>query len=246
MPWFLPAVAFFLGLLAASPMSGQDHDPDDAASGSLKPQIPEPLAFDLVRPLGAHKGEFEVNSLFLRSLTSGRIRWAPEVEYALPRGWALEFELPIEGRRVEDYKIAAQKTFGTLAKKRFIHGWQGFVEWERDGEKWNTNQVYISGFRFHRRWSTLSLNGLQVADRRTGRLALVSNHSVFYDAHRRWITGLETNLLQGQKTAGALRILPQAHWKTPKQFHLQFSLGVESRRGSGANPVAAWRFIREL
>lgn len=133
-----------------------------------------------------------------------------------------------------------------LAKKRFIHGWQGFVEWERDGEKWNTNQVYIWGGRFHPRWSTLSLSGLQVADRKTGRLALVTNHSVFYDAHRRWITGLETNLLQGQKTVGALRILPQAHWKMPKRFHLQVSLGVESQRGFGTNPVAAWRFIREL
>ena len=62
--------------------------------------IPEPLIFDLVRGLGAERGEFEANVLgeFPLGDKSGRgIEWAPEVEYAIVDGFALEFEVPFHG-----------------------------------------------------------------------------------------------------------------------------------------------------
>ena len=62
---------FLLGVfLGAAHAHGQQtqpaprHDPDEGTLSSIKPQIPEPVVFDLVRPLGAERGEFEVNSLF--------------------------------------------------------------------------------------------------------------------------------------------------------------------------------------
>jgi hypothetical protein len=241
----------FVGLLAKATLlvAATVPNPDDGGAGSIRPHIPEPLFFDLVRPLGARPGEFEVNTLFRRSLSSGRLEWAPEIEYALPRGWALEFELPMEGTQVSAYKAAAQKTVGTLRDGRYIHGWQGFVEWDtHGGARWSTTQVYISGYRFNSRWSSLSLHGVQVADSSSGRLAGVANNSVFYDVNARWVTGVETNFLRGRRDQGVLRVLPQVHLSMPAGFTLQMSVGLESRPLTPVRPraVAAWRLIREL
>src|SRR5690606_33047962 len=71
------------------------------------PHIPEPLAFDLVRGLGARKGELEVNVL-LEVPVGGVPHWAPEVEWALADGAALELELPIRGTELEAIKFASQ------------------------------------------------------------------------------------------------------------------------------------------
>lgn len=84
----------------------------DRASGEEKgPRIPEPMVFDLVRPLGARRGEVEFNTLGLVPLTRktrkvddvtdllGLVRrspdtqgveWAPEAEFVLTDGIALE------------------------------------------------------------------------------------------------------------------------------------------------------------
>ncbi len=86
------------------------------------PRIPEPMVFDLIRPLGAKRGEAELNSLgriplsrkarqvdgvsdplglVRRSQDRQGTEWAPEIEYALTDGLAVEFELPMENLSVE-------------------------------------------------------------------------------------------------------------------------------------------------
>jgi hypothetical protein len=76
------------------------------------PHIPEPMVFDLVRPLGARRVEFEFNTLLLAPLNRRvglaneipdsigltqergerhRAEWAPEFEYAIRDGLAIEF-----------------------------------------------------------------------------------------------------------------------------------------------------------
>lgn len=83
------------------------------------------MVFDLLRPLGAKGGEGEVNVLGLVPLRQtsrrandvpdslGLVRrspdregreWAPEIEYAVCDGVALEFEVPMENAHLEVYK----------------------------------------------------------------------------------------------------------------------------------------------
>jgi hypothetical protein len=73
------------------------------------PIIPEPMVFDMVRPLGARRGELEVNVLGLVPLKrdggAPAIEWAPEVEWAIRDGFAVEFELPF--RRVRQASLRA-------------------------------------------------------------------------------------------------------------------------------------------
>jgi len=92
-----------------------------------KLEIPEPLMFDLVRGLGADKGELEINSLAdfpLNKVSERFIEWAPEIEYALFDGFAVEFEMPFENGDLEALKFAIQYTFGSSDNHRFIHGLQ--------------------------------------------------------------------------------------------------------------------------
>ena len=79
------------------------------------PGIPEPMVFDLVRPLGGKKGELEANVLGLiplrrragaidqvpdplglvpQSRRSAAIELSPEIEYAVRDGVALELRCP--------------------------------------------------------------------------------------------------------------------------------------------------------
>lgn len=137
----LPALA--LGVIVAAfsgwPLCGQQapHDPDEGSLSSIRPRIPEPLVFDLIRPLGAEKGELEVNSLFriAPSDQPRRLQWAPEVEYAFAEGYGIEFELPLENAGVASYKGAIQGTLPGPWKRRFIHGWQAIGETARKGSR---------------------------------------------------------------------------------------------------------------
>lgn len=90
------------------------------------PDIPEPMVFDMVRPMGARRGEWETNVLALSPLSGQEraLEWAPEVEYAVAHGFALEFELPFEGMRLAEWKMGAQATIGTFDRGRIVHGVQ--------------------------------------------------------------------------------------------------------------------------
>lgn len=76
------------------------YDPDIVKGA---PVFPEPMIFDLVRPLGARKGEFEANTLALLPLKGRRynVDWAPEIEYAFANGYAIELELPMYNGEIE-------------------------------------------------------------------------------------------------------------------------------------------------
>src|SRR5687768_11820624 len=85
---------------------------------------PEPMIFDLVDPLGAKKGEVEINTLLDFSPRTGQLEWSPEIEYSFADNYAVEFELPLENTFAKEYKVSLQGTFGKLDKGRMIHGWQ--------------------------------------------------------------------------------------------------------------------------
>ena len=85
---------FFLPLFVATSGSAQEAEPFGAEDGGAQahaPIIPEPMVFDLVRPLGALKGELEGNTLVEIPLaqtdpSDPSVFWAPEVE-AAPMRW---------------------------------------------------------------------------------------------------------------------------------------------------------------
>lgn len=121
------------------------------------------MVFDLIRPLGARKGELEVNTLGLvplrRERGSPRIEWAPEIEFAVTDNFALEFEVPFGDGRLEAYKAAAQYTFGHAFEERFIHGTQLLALYDLDRQGTIVNLLYIWGLRFDEKTSMLGMVG---------------------------------------------------------------------------------------
>jgi hypothetical protein len=225
-------------------------DPDEGALGSVRLQIPEPMVFDLVRPLGAEKGEVEVNTLFLQPLRGRNrtLQWAPEVEIAYAEGHAIEFELPVEGVEVESYKLALQSKFPARKSPYFTHGWQGIVEKGRHGFAWDTTQMYLTGVRFHERWSMMSLHGPRYyrPSGAPGRWSMVANNTLFYQAPKKPVLGFETNFdLSTTRGAYAL-LMPQVHVHLGARLILQAGFGAERNPWQSFKPAASWRLIREF
>lgn len=87
------------------------------------PEVPKPMIFDMMRPLGTKRGELEVHMLATRALlgTDRAIHWALEIEYA---GFAIEGELPFVDGRLAELKLGIQAAFGTMNGGRTAHGVQ--------------------------------------------------------------------------------------------------------------------------
>jgi hypothetical protein len=209
------------------------------------PYIPEPLHFDLVRGLGAHKGELEANVLAVAPLRRGRggVAWAPEIEWAFADGYAIEFELPMLDFEVEALKLALQGTFGDPFPN-FIHGWQVIGEYllhERDTE---LTALYLSGVRPARSTSLFVMAGARTTTSRvTSMPTLLINPSVYVDVNELLTVGVETNLAFDRSMWGAL-ILPQVHWQVVRHVRLQLGFGLELSP-EGRTPVAAARLVFE-
>jgi hypothetical protein len=240
-------VALTLLMHLAFAIQAQDPDRDYAAEGTIRLSIPEPLIFDLVRPLGARKGEVEINTLF-RWPRGETLEWAPEVEVVVGRGIGIEFELPAEGSHIAAYKFAVQGLLPTwrAAKTRYVQGWQAIAEIPQDDSPTELSALYISGLRWTERVSSLSLNGLRV-DRGSGRTMsyLLLNNTLFYETTRGRTVGLESNL-RLRPNERAKQFVPQLHQPLPRHFHVQVGFGATRAPDLAWRPVLAWRIIREL
>lgn len=242
----------------------------ERVSGEVKgPRIPEPMVFDLVRPLGAKRGEGEVNVLGLvplkrktrtvdqspdplglvrRSADTQGLEWAPEIEYTVRDGLAFEFELPIENATVEAYKAAGQLTFGTGFEHRFIHGTQAIVQYDHDPKVWTATFLYLAGFRMNEIWSVFGMLGPRaelggsVTDRRT---ELLGNVTLFADLTERLVAGFETNFNQVTDGSSSMLIMPQLHFEVSKHWMIQAGAGVRFTNELTL-PEAGFRFIREF
>lgn len=157
-----------------------EFDERRASSAAQGPHVPEPMVFDLVRPLGARKGELEINVLGIAPLTRSRsgssragdelglvplsedrskLEWAPEIEFALWDGFAVEFEFPFEGSKLEELKMGVQWTAGTAFDGHFIHGFQGLVERAIQSTTTSWTGLYLAAMRLSSRWSALGMWG---------------------------------------------------------------------------------------
>jgi len=226
-------------------------------------RIPEPMVFDLVRPLGAQRGEAEINTLAIIPLNRGLGRtdipdaigivpdgtvkpeWAPEIEWAPADGFALEFELPFEEWSLRAYKSAAQITFGTGFEDRFIHGAQGILLYDKFTGKWSPTLLYVAGFQFDEYWSALGMFGFRTeidGDDRGDRTSRIFNLSIFRHVGERTTLGVETNTSASLKGESEMLLMPQVHCELEDHWMLQFGAGCSFTKDYTL-PESAFRLI---
>jgi hypothetical protein len=226
-------------LLGGMPMLGSQQN------GRV--EVPEPLLFDLVGPLGARQGYLEFNTLAVvpwassntdtgtdpfgpgpATLDRGGIEWAPEVEYAIVDNFAIEFELPFEDAKLEEYKLGLQWTIGTAFDNHYIHGFQTLIEPTPKWRNWNFNLLYIGGIRFNEQWSSLFMLGgrmnLQGTDR-SQTFERITNYSLFRDLSERAKFGVETNFASGVDGSDQFLVVPQLHYDITQCVEIQTGLG---------------------
>lgn len=216
---------FFIFLL--TPITAlADFVEGSAGLGSANPHIPEPLLFDLVRPLGAKKGELEVNTVLSQDNRNGPLEWAPEIEYAIADGLAFELELPSENARLTDYKIALQGTLThNFNQPNLIQGWQVITQKNRDAKQYSADALYINGIRLNEKWSTLNMLGIRKTEfSAAGQLVKLINNNIFYDLNPRLTFGLELNHEIYPSGAWRYRATPQIHRDINSHFTLQAGL----------------------
>ena len=226
-----------------------------AAAETAYPAIPEPMVFDMMRPLGAKKGEMEANVLALTQapFRPTRAEWAPEVEYAFADGKAVEFELPFDGARLAAFKLGLQTAFGVSADGKSAHGAQYLGIYDREAGRYTSSLLYMAGKRFSERFSIMNMIGLDdiVLKRRggggsgaRGHNALLLNHASFYDLRIGTVLGAELNVAGGGR--GHVRLTPQVHQRLAERVNVQFGAGLEKARRGAARPVAGVRLVREF
>jgi hypothetical protein len=236
---FIPLVTLLSLLLRGAPLHAFEQAGDAAVSSGV-PHIPEPMVFDLVRPLGVRRGEFEANALFQYVPESGEVEWAPEIEYGVFDGFAIEFELPFTGSSLQEYKAAAQ---GTLASAGgFVHGWQVIARRARDDAEYSVDGLYLAGYSWPGPTSMLSMIGIRTEGIGSAlrNLAIV-NSAWFIDLSAALTLGLEVNLELAERSN--YLVMPQIHGDLSEQVTIQLGCG----RTGGADRTAAWelagRFI---
>lgn len=241
-------VNFFLTIFLAMSISPAQADfmEGTAALSSGNPHIPEPLLFDLVRPLGAKKGELEVNTLAQQPAHGGVLEWAPEIEYAIADGLAVEFELPTENSKVTDYKFALQgKLDSNFNNPKLIQGWQVIVKKNRDTGKYASDALYIHGYRLTDQWSTLNMIGLRntAFGKNNQHMGLINNN-LFYDYTPKVSTGLELNHELSEKGRWRYSATPQLHLDLNSHMTVQVGAGVSRlNHAKGAERQFALRMI---
>lgn len=206
------------------------------------------MIFDMMRPLGARRGELEVNTLATAPLSGPDrpISWAPEIEYALADGFAIEAELPFENGRLTEYKLGLQVAFGSFNGGRSAHGVQYLGIYDRHAQRYSNSFAYMLAHRFSERWSSVSMAGVWdiSGKRRAGRNAAIVNQSLFYDASDASVLGLEINYLGGGK--GHYLIMPQLHQRVTGTISAQIGMGMQKDRGEPARPHAGLRVIHQF
>jgi hypothetical protein len=235
---------------------------DDDRPGPL---IPEPMVFDLVRPLNARAGEFEANVLAIFPLRRGPAgvaglpdalgtvplgpqravpEWAPEFEWCPRDGVTWEVEFPFRRDTFEAIKVAHQRMLGVGFDDRFIHGWHAIGLNDFDSGATTLALLWVAGFRFDRTWSTLAFIGgrQEIGPPGYRGTEYLQNVSLFADLSDEMVFGVETNYQQDLEGPAALLLMPQFHWQLTPVLNIQAGAGYRFATG-GSIPEAAVRVI---
>lgn len=220
----------FVLLVCSQEILAQDSNKDQVV------EIPEPLMFDLVRGLGAQKGELEINALAdfpINRISSREVEWAPEIEYAVFNNFAVELEFPFENFELEAFKVAVQWTIGSSKSNQFIHGLQVIGEGYIHDDILELSFLYVPAYRFNDTWSAIGLFGIMVEsgdDAPSNNSTVLLNASVFANLNEHFVVGLEINnsdptFQKIDDNDMELLILPQLHHEFDGGFSYQFGIG---------------------
>jgi hypothetical protein len=187
---------------------------------------PEPMVFDLVDPLGAPKGETEINTLLDYSPSTGKLQWAPELEYAFAKGHAIEFELPLENTTVNQYKVTLQGCFGELMKGRMLHGWQAGGRRINEEKVYAAEALYLNDYKFSDKWSMMNMLGVRhtAIGKSSGEFVGLLNNSLFYSFTESFSLGVELNSEIGARDY-RYRLTPQIQYSYGKEVIIQLGGG---------------------
>lgn len=238
-------VALALLVLSAEAVRSEEDDSDAAPREAVQPvpKIPEPLIFDLMRPLHAKAGELEVNALAVFGRRGG-VSWAPEAEYALDDGLAIEFEFPFHGADFEAAKLGLQFRLGHSEKS--VYGIQLLGEKSVDGRETQLNALYLFGHRFNDKWSLMSMSGVRYGypvAHHSGWEGL-QNLTLFHKTTSSLVSGLEVNWAFSDDTLlRELVVIPQAQIEFSEHCSLQFGVGTRKSFDSPWQTIYAVRTI---
>lgn len=214
------------------------------------PNVPEPMLFDLVRGLGASRGELEVNLLVRNDFRRAKdaFYWNPEIEYLWRDGVAFELELAMDRTHVEAVKVMTQVTFGIPVPGRYIHGGQVILERSGLDGGLDAALLYIGALRFTPQWSLSVIQGAKYGDgllvRPPGAYPTYLGNATLFHETSSVTAGIELNLESPRSDNPAIRIMPQIHIHKGA-WAAQFGIGVATSRGS-EEAFAAIRLVRTL
>jgi hypothetical protein len=230
----IPRSAIISAVFSLSfPTIGNSSESD---SSSTYPHIPEPMVYDLVRPLGASKGELETNTLLQYDFVHDRVEPSPEVEYAFLDGYAIEFEvdtfIPVGSGTftpvITGYRPSLQGTFSYPKSHHFVHGWQYTGEYYTGEKRYSNTALYLFGYQFNEHWSTLNMAGMRHTEFDSkGYFAGLLNSTLFYSLSSKLVMGLEVNWEYKPTLPDRTLIMPQAHVRLTKHLNLQFGVGMK-------------------
>ncbi len=204
------------------------------------PHIPEPMVFDLMRPLHARAGEVEVNSIGLLP-PGGRLHWAPELEATLLDGLAIEVEMPFENLNFESMKLGLQATLGNDASN--VHGLQFLAQKPRSSAGFDLTGLYLWGHRIDDQWSLLSMTGMEVGRGWKG----LQNLSLFFEPNNNVVLGLETQFkFSAEKFLEQMSFIPQIHLSLGTDASLQLGAGWTRYANGGWETSVGVRVIVDL
>lgn len=187
----------------------------------------EPLFIDLVRPINSKQGDLEINSLCYND--GKKLMCAPEIEYVIADGTAVEFELPMEGRHVKEYKFAFQQRLKPIKKfQHYHHATQLIIQKPVHKNEHVTHKLfYISGVNI-KDFSIIAMNGFSNTKNNT---QIASNMAFYWNVSQKIAYGVEYNYEHNT------RITPQIKWHLP-DFEIQIGAGIY-----GKKPFFATRLI---
>lgn len=244
------------------------------AVDGLTPHAPEPMVFDLVRPLGVREGEVEVNVLgivpFRRErhgaeglFPSGegteedspahkrrgpRMEWAPEIEFAPIDNLAFEFEVPFADATLAEYKAGAQWSFAPSDDGRFIDGVQALCNVDADGASVTPTLLYLTAWRLGVPYTVQSMFGF----RRTlgsrsasNQVDFIFNPTFYAEIGDGRAVGLESNITLSEQREFEWLLMPQAAFNLGRGATVQFGIGARLEERA-VRGESALRLITEL
>jgi hypothetical protein len=203
--------------------------------------IPEPMIFDLVRPLGSTKGELELNIL-TSSFRRDSTKYSPEIEYEIIDGLGIEAELGIVEEHVSIYKIAMQDTFAKAPFKNAVHGWQIMHLYDSHINRNITNVLYLLASRIYGPTSGMFMIGAETGQK--GGTAFVFNPTLFYNVNHYLSLGFENNIHINKKYH--ILSVPQVNLLLDKNWSIQLGVGQKWQTHHHREHIFAFRLIYSI